>query len=70
MTRLIIFLVVVVAIQVAIYLYTRKLKQKNKQHVLTRYNISTPKEAWVLLQDPDLPEEDRQKIQEYYNAKH
>ena len=70
MTKLIIFLVVVVAIQAAIFLYTRKLKKKNKQHVLTRYNVKTPKDAWVLLQDPDLPDEDRQKIQEYYNAEH
>ena len=68
MIKLVIFLVVVVVIQVAIFLYTRKLKQRNKEHVLTRYNINTAKDAWEQLQNPDLPEEDRDKIQKYYEG--
>ena len=68
MIKLVIFLVVVIAIQVSIFLYTRKLKQKNKEHVLTRYNINTAKDAWEELQNPDLPEEDRDQIQKYYEG--
>lgn len=69
MTKLIIFIVLAIVIQIILFLYSRKLKKQNREHVLTRYDIRTAKQAWDCLQDPELPEEDRIKIQEFYDAK-
>jgi hypothetical protein len=69
MIKLIIFIAIVLAIQFLLFFYSRKLKKHNREHVLTRYNIKTAKEAWEYLQDPKIPEDDRLEIQEYYNEK-
>lgn len=71
MKWLAVLLILVLLSQVAIFFYTRKLKRENKNHVLNRYKIKSAKEAWEVLHDPDLPEEDRKEIERiYHDEKH
>jgi len=37
-----------------------------KNNVLMKYDINTPKDAWECLNNPNIPESDKEKIQEYY----
>lgn len=69
MKWLAVLMIIVLAAQVGIFFYSRKLKKENKNHVLHRYNIKTSKDAWEVLHDPDLPEEDREEIERIYNDK-
>lgn len=69
MTILIIMISLVVLSQIGIFFYSRKLKKAHRKHVLTRYKITSAREAWQVLQDPDLPEADRLEIEKIYEGK-
>lgn len=69
MKWLALLMVVVLVVQLGIFFYSRKLKKDNKNHVLNRYNIKSPKDAWEVLHNPDLPEEDRIEIEKIYSEK-
>jgi len=64
-----ILIAVVILIQIGIFVMTRRLRKREKENnVLLKYNINSRQKAWQLLADPDIPEEDKKKIQEYYDA--
>ncbi|HEX9649976.1 MAG TPA: hypothetical protein VGA21_05405 [Cyclobacteriaceae bacterium] len=68
MTYLIIFVSVVLALQIGMMFLIRwKKKKDKKENVLLRYNINTPGDAWKCLNDPNVSDEDKLKIQEYYS---
>ena len=69
MTILIIMISLVVLSQIGIFFYSRKLKKAHREHVLTRYKITNTREAWEVLQDPELSEADRAEIEKIYEAK-
>ena len=69
MTSIYILIGVVVLIQVGIFIMTRRIRKREKENnVLLKYKINTRQRAWQLLADPTIPEEDKAKIQEYYDA--
>ena len=68
MKWLFILLILVLISQVALYLYSRKLKKDLKDNVVEKYNLKTPKDAWDALADPDIPDDDKGEIRKYYNG--
>lgn len=69
MTSIYILIAAVVLIQVGIFIMTRRIRKREKENnVLLKYKINSRQRAWQLLADPNIPEEDKQKIQEYYDA--
>jgi hypothetical protein len=67
MTYLIIFVSIVLAFQIGMMFLIRwKKKKDRKENVLLRYNINTPGDAWKCLNNPDISNEDKEKIQDYY----
>ncbi|MDX1471649.1 MAG: hypothetical protein R3213_09155 [Flavobacteriaceae bacterium] len=68
MKYLIIFVLIVLALQIGMMFLIRWKKKKDKEeNVLLRYNINSPADAWRCLNDPAIPDEDKAKIQEYYS---
>ncbi|MEQ8906623.1 hypothetical protein [Ekhidna sp.] len=64
-----ILLAIVAIIQAAIFIMARRIRKKEKENnVLLKYNINTRQRAWQLLADPSIPEEDKKKIQAYYDG--
>ena len=64
---LIIGITIVFLLQVGLFIWARKVRKKEKQeNVLLKYNINTRSEAWKLLNDPDVPEEDKARIQKIF----
>ena len=67
MTYLIVLALVVLVFQIGIFIYLRRKNKKMKEEdVLYKYNIRSRADAWRTLADPDLPENDREKIREIY----
>ena len=67
MTLAILFLVGAMAIQVAIFIYSRRYKKKQKEEdILSRYNISSRSDLFGVLNRTDLPEEDLEKLNSIY----
>lgn len=59
---------VALVIQIGLFIAGRKIRKREKENnVLLKYNIKTRQRAWQLLADPDIPEEDKAKIQEIYD---
>lgn len=68
MTLLIIFLVVAAALQIGIFLYGRKLRQKWKaDDVLSKYDIKSRSDLFAALNRRDIPKEDLAKLNSIYN---
>lgn len=63
---MIILIIVVSATQLFLFFYWRELKSKQKNGVAHRYNIQTRKDVWLVLNQTDLPDEDRIKLQKLY----
>ncbi|WP_370089006.1 hypothetical protein [Ekhidna sp.] len=62
-------LALVIIIQVAIFIMARRIRKREKENnVLLKYNIDSRQRAWQLLGDQSVPEEDKRKIQEYYDG--
>jgi hypothetical protein len=70
MDNLWIFLLVALAIQLGLLLYTRYIKGKSPKEDATmeKYSIRNRNDAWKLLNDPSIPEQDRAKILEIYTS--
>jgi len=69
MNYLIIFVSVVLVFQIGLmFLIRYKKKLDKKNNVLLKYDINTQKDAWDCLNNPNIPDEDKTKIQEYYNS--
>ena len=68
MIWLIIVLVLALGSQVALFLYSRKVKKKLKEGVVARYNLKTPKDAWDALASQEVPEEDKEEIRKLYEG--
>ena len=69
MTLLIIVIVAVLLIQVGIFVMTRrKIKKERAQSVVEKYKIKSSGDAWRVINDLNVPEEDRQKIEAIYNG--
>ncbi len=68
LNTLIIFVVIVLVIQIALAVVGRRLRKKQKENnVLYKYDIKTPHDAWKLMGDQSIPEEDRKEIERIYN---
>ncbi len=69
MKLLILLAFIVLAFQIAIFIYLRRQNRKFREtDVLLKYDIKSRKDAWEKLADPDIPEEDREKIRQVYEA--
>lgn len=69
MTTFLIFAVLVLVMQVVMFFVIRKKKKAEKQNsVIERYNIKSPSDAFRLLQDNSIPDEDRAKIELLYKG--
>lgn len=67
MTLLLIIISMVLVGQVVLFIVTRKkIKKEKANNVLQKYNIKTRSELWKTLNDPELPEEDRAKLEQLY----
>lgn len=70
MTVLIIVIVAVLALQVALFVITRiKIKKERANSIVEKYDIRSSGDAWRLLNDQEIPEEDRLKIEKLYQGK-
>ena len=70
MTLLITVVVVVLGLQILIFIMTRrKIKREKENSVVAKYNIESSGDAWKLINDLDIPEEDRHKIEEIYKGR-
>ena len=63
---LLIIAVAVLVIQVVMFFMIRRFRKTNRD-IAEKYEIRNRNDAWKLLNDPDLPEEDRNKIQDLYS---
>ncbi|MEQ6167923.1 MULTISPECIES: hypothetical protein [unclassified Ekhidna] len=62
-----ILLAIVAIIQIAIFIMARRIRKREKENnVLLKYDINSRQRAWQLLADQSIPEEDKEKIREYY----
>lgn len=65
MNLILIFVAIAFAVQILIFVFAGKKKQQEST-VLIKYNIRTAADAWRLLNDPHVPEEDRLEIEKFY----
>ena len=69
MNWLYILLGFVVILQIILFVAGRRIRKKERENnVLLKYNITTRQQAWQLMSDQSIPEEDRKKIQEIYEG--
>jgi len=69
MNWLYILLGIVAILQIFLFLLGRRIRKEEKENnVLLKYNIDSRQKAWQVLSDPTIPEEDRKKVQEIYDA--
>ena len=69
MNYLIVFISIVLVLQIALMFMIRYKKRYDRKHnVLLKYDINSPKDAWECLNDPNIPDEDKARIQEYYTG--
>lgn len=69
MNLIIIFVSFALVLQIVLLIWSRRLRKKEKENsIIEKYDIRTRQRAWQLLADPDLPEEDREKIRDLYEG--
>ncbi|MEM7106585.1 MAG: hypothetical protein AAF519_00070 [Bacteroidota bacterium] len=69
MKTFLIFAFLILALQVVMFFLIRKKKKEEKENsVIERYNIKTPSDAFRLIQDNSIPQEDRDKIEALYKG--
>jgi len=68
MTFLIILVSLALLLQIGMFFLIRAKKKKMKEGVISRYNIKSSGDAWKLLNDPSIPEEDRMEIEKLYSG--
>ena len=68
MTKLIIIISAVFVLQIVLFIVGRRIRKKEKENnVLIKYDIKSRGDAWKLIGDHSIPEEDRKKIESLYN---
>lgn len=69
MNLLIIVIIAVLGFQVTIFIMTRrKIKKERANSILEKHNIKNSGDAWRVINNPEIPEEDRHKIEELYRG--
>ena len=69
MTTFLIFAFLVLALQIALFFMIRKKRREEKNNsVIERYNIKSAADAFRLLQDNTIPQNDRDKIEALYKG--
>ncbi|MEM6359766.1 MAG: hypothetical protein AAF149_12395 [Bacteroidota bacterium] len=69
MNTFLFFAFLVLVLQVAMFFIIRKKRRQEKENsVIERYNIKSPADAFRLLQDNSIPQEDRDKIEVLYKG--
>ncbi len=69
MNTFLIFAVAILLLQVVLFFVIRKKKREDKKNsIIEKYNIKSPADAFRLIQDTSIPEEDRQKIETLYKG--
>lgn len=59
----------VLLLQIVLLIMGRRIRKKEKENnVLLKYKIDSRQKAWKALADPSIPDEDKEKIQELYDA--
>ena len=60
----------VLIMQVILFLLIRKKKrEERKNSIIEKYQIKSASDAFRLIQDPSIPEDDRKKIEALYQGK-
>ncbi|UII28391.1 hypothetical protein LVD15_08170 [Fulvivirga maritima] len=69
MTALFIIVFAILIFQVIMFFFIRAKRKKEKaSSVIEKYNIQSRSDAFRLLQDPNIPETDRIKIEQLYQG--
>ena len=68
MTFLIILVSLALLLQVGLFILIRARKKKLKEGVMGRYNIKSSADAWRLINDLSIPEDDRDEIERLYKG--
>ena len=69
MNLIISFVVLVLIMQIVLFFIIRTRNKKLKrENVIEKYNIKSPGEAFELMNNPEIPEEDRIKIEKLYQG--
>ncbi|MEQ9425259.1 MAG: hypothetical protein RJQ09_12620 [Cyclobacteriaceae bacterium] len=68
MNFLIALVVGALVLQIVLFFMIRAKKKKLKDGVIGRYDIRTPADAWKLMNDQSIPEEDRLEIERIYKG--
>ncbi len=68
MESILLFVVFAFAIQVLIFIFVRKKKKQEESGVVAKYNIRSAADAFRLINDPHVPEEDRLEIEKFYKG--
>ena len=67
MNGFIVFVIFVLVLQIALFFVIRKKrKQEKRESIIEKYDIRSPGDAFRLMQNPDIPDEDKQKIEKLY----
>lgn len=66
MNFLLIVAFLVLAFQIYLYFFNKGKVKKQKNDVLARYNIHSVKDAWRIINDHNIPEDDRRRIEDLY----
>lgn len=69
MKGLLLFVILVFVLQVVLFFVIRNKRKRDKENsVIEKYKIRNSSDAFRLLQDPDIPEADRSKIEALYKG--
>ena len=69
MNLIIIFVVFILLFQITLFFVIRaRNKKMKKEDVIEKYAIKTPGDAFELMNNPEIPEEDRIKIEKIYRG--
>lgn len=69
MKGLLLFVILVFVLQVVLFFVIRKKRKRDKENnVIEKYKIRNPSDAFRLIQDPEVPEADRKKIEALYKG--
>ena len=69
MTWLIVFVVFVFLMQIGLFFVIRAKKKADRENsIIEKYNIRSSGDAFKLLNDQSIPEEDRIEIEQLYNG--
>ena len=70
MSTLLILAIVALAVQILMFFVIRSKKQKLQfpSKIAKKYGIQSRADAWKLMNDPDLSDEDRSEVEDLYNS--